>query len=370
MFSAFCSNLADHGFNLEGSYTFDYSHILDGGISSSAAARGLLDIGLTIDLNKLIGYEGAFFLDFQKLSGDNGSEDSGDIQGYSNIDEDPFELLYELWFETWFFDNRLRLKLGKVDANNEFAYVDNGGEFINSSMGNSPTIFVLPTYPDPAVSINVFIHPADNIYANFGVYDGSGVEGIKTGKRGLDNFINDGRGVFMIAELGSSWLARDNELSGRVGLGAWHLNGDFERFDGLEDSSSSGFYLVLDQTLWKENPQSGDDGKVINSFLQYGVAEEEVSEIENHFGAGLVLNRPFAKRNDDVLGVGASWVDLSDDSSLEFGKSSEIAVELFYKFQVGSNLSIKPDFQYIINPGGSSELNDATIASVRLALTF
>ena len=92
----------------------------------------------------------SFFVSYQVQRGDNGSTKVGDIQGYSNIDEDNFSQLNEAFYQYqgqgWFS------RVGKTDANSEFAVADNALGFINSSMGVSPTLVGLPTYPHPALS--------------------------------------------------------------------------------------------------------------------------------------------------------------------------------------------------------------------------
>ena len=66
------------------------------------------------------------------------------IQAFVNNDADDFTALYELWYEQYLFDDVVRVKIGKLDANSEFAYVEHGGEFIHSSPGVSPSILSFP----------------------------------------------------------------------------------------------------------------------------------------------------------------------------------------------------------------------------------
>jgi carbohydrate-selective porin OprB len=47
----------------------------------------------------------------------------GDLQGFNNVDSDRFRQLSEVWLEQCLFGDRLRVKLGKADANADFARV-------------------------------------------------------------------------------------------------------------------------------------------------------------------------------------------------------------------------------------------------------
>jgi porin len=47
---------------------------------------------------------------------------------------------------------------------------------------------------------------------------------------------------------------------------------------------------------------------------------------------------------------------------------SETAIEMFYKLQLTPFFSIKPDLQYIVNPGG--DLPNAFVAGLRMEVAF
>ena len=65
----------------------------------------------------------------------------------------------------------------------------------------------------------------------------------------------------------------------------------------------------------------------------------------------------------------ASWASLSDEPGAGFTDDAELAVELFYKVQLGPWVALKPDLQYIANPGGAG-LDDAWVATLRLELVY
>lgn len=76
-------------------------------------------------------------------------------QGHSSFDADDFAGIGEAWLE-WRGRDRLRVKAGWVDANSEFAASSSASEFANPSFGLSPAMAILPSYPSPAPSVNVF----------------------------------------------------------------------------------------------------------------------------------------------------------------------------------------------------------------------
>ncbi|MFI4861425.1 MAG: carbohydrate porin [Phycisphaerales bacterium JB063] len=364
------SGMEEVGVSFDASLIVDLSRNLSGGAGRAGTFRHLFDASLTFDLNTLAGIEGAtVFLDFQTQEGQDGSGETGDLQAFSNIDEADVTALYEFWYEQVFADGAFRVKLGKVDANSEFAFVEHGGEFIHSSAGFSPTLFVLPTYPDPALSASLHALLGEGWSVSAGLYDGAAQEGVRTGRRGFGSAFGSPADLFLIAEVSRAWgdgdaVAAGEVLPGRVAAGVWYHTGAFDRFDGGVASGTGGFYLTADQLLVDLG-----EGRGVGAFFQYGYADDDVSEVAHHLGAGVQWYGPVVSRPDDVAGVMVSWAGLSGEPGAGFSESDETAVELFYKAQLTPWLSLKPDVQYIVGPGGGG-LDDAWVFTLRMELTF
>jgi porin len=361
--------LDDRGVSFQANWTLDYSKNFRGGVDTAGSAfRHLFNANVTLDTERLVGLKGGtFFLNFQNQSGDFGSDLTGDVQAYSNIDADGRTQISELWYGQSLIDGRLEVRVGKIDANSAFARVENGGEFIHSSMGVSPTIVGMPKYPDPSVGVDVFVRPTEEIYFGVGVYDGAGVEGVRTGERGPGTVFGEPSDLFVIAEGGVLWTLPGGR-AGRAAFGVWHHTGRFEKFDGGTVGGATGPYVVVDQVLWRERGSDDEDAQGIGAFLQYGYADPDVSAFEHHVGGGLAWTGAVPGRDDDVLGLGASWVKFSDRGGAGFTEDGELAVELFYKMRLLKWLSVKPDLQYIQHPGGERGRDDAWVGTLRIVM--
>jgi porin len=75
---------------------------------------------------------------------------------------------------------------------------------------------------------------------------------------------------------------------------------------------------------------------------------------------GLVLNR-----NDDKTAFGFAYGSLSDD--LE-NKDYELMFELPHIYQATPWLQIQPDAQWIVHPGGSSDIPNALVTGMQLVV--
>ncbi len=372
------TTLDDAGIVFEGSLISEWSDVFRGGTANNSSFRYLLDLNLTLELETLIGLKGgSVFLDFQNADTGNGALFHGAFQPYSNIAIDgSITQLSQAWYEQWLFEDVVRIKLGKVDANTEFAYIPAAGGFINASAGFTPTIFALPTYPNASTSFNAFVYPSESTYIGAGIYDGAtAVDGVPTGSRGPSTFFSDdvSDDWFFIAETGVTFEDFGPVHDFRAGLGGWWHTGDFTTFSGGNEDGAGGLYALAEARVWgpelNEAEECCECCRGLFLFAQCGFANDAVSTVTQQFGGGLSLIGTFAGRDDDSAGVYISYVDFTNDPAAGFG-ASETSIELFYDFALTPALHLKPDLQYFINPGGDSSIENAFVGTLRLTLVF
>jgi len=71
-------------------------------------------------------------------------------------------------------------------------------------------------------------------------------------------------------------------------------------------------------------------------------------------------------RTDDAVGVLCTWAHMPAQPGLLH--PFELATEVFYKFKITPWASLKPDFQYIVNPSGRQR--DAAVVTLRAEVDF
>lgn len=370
------SDLAEIGFHLEPWMIIDWSQNWKGGLNTQGSAfRHLFGVDLTVETEPLFGLPGGtFFVQYYNHNGpDATAEDVGDFQVFSNIDADGRSQVAELWYEQW-FGEYVRLKVGKVEANSEFAYAENGVEFIHPSAGFPPTILAFPSYPDPAMSLNLFAYPTSWSYIGVGWYDGALQNGFNTGELGPSMFGH--QGYFWITETGVTWDGGGDRLSGRFALGGWLHTEPFEVLEPVPEDEeevpvqigTEGWYAILDQTLWCENPDQADDDQGISMYASYAYADPDVSEVTDNINFGAVWRGVIPTRDDDILGFGWNYVRFTG-SEEHPPTGYEAAYEWFYRFELAPGVSLKPDVQYIHNPGGQGN-SHAVVGTLRLEFAF
>ncbi|HVT88095.1 MAG TPA: carbohydrate porin [Tepidisphaeraceae bacterium] len=345
------------------------TNLIGGAQTDAGGCAYLLNLNLTLDSKKLVGLEGgSMFVNLRNQDGLSHSMD-GSFGATSSLYIPGRTEVSECWFEQKFLNDQVRIKAGKIDVNTEFDTVENGGEFLNDFGALNSTILAFPTDPDSSIGVNAFVYPNEHFYAGAGIYDGSLQDGVNTGSVGPHSLWNS-RSAFWIGEIGDKWDGKASGREGRVALGVWHHTGSFEQFDGGHRNSVTGPYIALDQCLWRKYPEKDGDKQGIAMFFSAGYASPHISSATVQAGGGLKWTGAIAGREDDVLGLGASCIRLSHDTSAGLSDHSEFTIETFYKIRINPWFSIEPDLQYIHNPDGVSSRDDALMATIQMLIDF
>jgi len=360
--------LKDHGVSMGLDWVTQGFENFRGGLNTGTAVASTADLSITFDTEKMGGWQGGeFHVDLEDHAGPDPSQDLvGDVQKFTNLNYTPFLQVAELWVQQTAFNNTLRIKLGKVDANTEFSVIDNGLPFLNSSAQDSPTIIMFPTFPDDMPGANVFFTPNDTFYASFGAYYATRGDRFLdiTGAPQAAQLTEDA--MFFIGETGLKWKRLCSlQEDGNIRLGFWGDTGTFPSLGGGRKEGTHGIYAIADQTLWKPTPQE-DETRGLRLFMEYAQSPGDVSIVDRHIGGGLTWTGFFAGRPKDIMGISPQYVHLSDGAALP--KSYELAVEGFYQYQITGWASIQPDLQYIRHPAG--QYPDALVGTLQLEVHF
>lgn len=328
-----------------------------GGIATadSTRYRGNLDVVVQVDTQKQQLWDGGrFFIYGQSDHGRSISEDYvGDYQLISNLDPAPkleIAQISEYWYRQDFGDGNLGFKAGKQDANADFAFADLGGDFINSSFGQIPTV-PLPTFPNPGLGLACFCHLHDNALISGGIYDGL-PDGGQWGFSHLGEY-----GCMSLAQLElhqpEEW---GNGLPGTLRIGGWYHSGDPTEVVASPHprllGHNYGAWGTFDKMLLSETGADGDQ-QGLGLFGQFGWAPDDRNLVDQHYAGGVLYRGPMHGRDLDVVGVGVTNVLYGSPARRYFGLTYETASEVFYKAYLTDSVALQFDLQYITNPGGA-----------------
>lgn len=305
------TTLADRGVTLEAIHTAEVFTLDD----DAAAYHGNLDLLLSLDTEKAKLWPGGSVLVYgQKGYGGGVSDDLGFAMPVSNYEAPDFTQLSELWLYQE-LPYGLSVRLGKQDANRDFASPRFGGNFMNSSFGVLPTA-PIPSYPAPALGAAAFLQTTKWLALRGGVYDGDSRLQSFAGHA----FDSDGGPVV----IGAAHVDV-GELGGRdtlVQVGGW-------RHTGLDRNGGFG---IVDFFL----PFDPDDHHAVQAFLRVnGEPHATAPDAEVYLGGGLSAHGFLGA--DNTIGLGFGWVRITD--------ASQGFVETFFKWRPLQWLSFEPDLQ-------------------------
>ena len=352
------SLLKQHGITFSGWLQFDSSSVASGGQPNAIPYDGqyLLDIAVTADTKKLFGWPGGtLFVDAQTHSGPNIlTHQMPSIQDPDNMDAHSETSIDRAWYRQDIAHQKLQLQVGLMYVDDQFLTVPYGENFVSLDFSSDSSIstFVLPTYPKGSPGGDVFAYPVKGLYFSGGVFNDHSTE-----------LPYDPGGNLYITEEG--WKSSWHNLPYKLQVGAWRDTGRFFRFvGGVQHGHASGVYVVASQKFWQ--PTSSSD-RGLGAFFQFGTGPAAVADVKQHYGGGVVWTGASSARPDDEIGLAFSDSILTAQNSFSHGFENEI--EGYYQIHVFRDLTVQPDVEYWLHPGGKFTPN-TVLGLVRIMYTF
>ncbi|MGX5776101.1 carbohydrate porin [Methylorubrum zatmanii] len=391
---------------------------VSGGLRRGATYGGRLDTSLDIDLDKLAGWRGArFHTDFFQIHGHGlSARYVNNLTTVTGIEALPATRLFELWIEQRLFDDRFSVKVGQISADTEFAIAQSAVVFMNAGFGWPNVGAVVmpsggPIYPLATPALRLKYEPTPELSFQGGLFNGdpAGTPALgdmtdpqRRNRTGTNFRVDDP--ALLLGEVSYAYpsLPGTERLPGTATLGGWYHFGRFEspRLDSVQGRlladpeasgisrrfrGNAGIYAILDQTIYRE-PGTASQGA--SAFLRFSAVPSDRNLIDLYVDTGLAYRGLFPGRPNDTLGLGMIHSRISpearafDRESLLFGsgprplRSSETVFEATYQAELVPGLTLQPDLQYIMRPGGGlpdesgRRLRNATVLGLRATINY
>ncbi len=343
-----------------------------GGERKGFKYAGQLNLYLDFDLEKLLGVKGTRFV--SSVSWASGQSLSSDYIGnyfaVSSIFSGNSVRLYQFFLESNLWNDLLTVALGRMAIGDDFATTALFGYYVSDAFDpniGSIVVNVPGFYAEPVATwgLRLKLKPADDFYVSGGVYNSSPLAG-RDSAFGVDfSFRN---GFILISEAGYTPNVQEGSR-GRPGyykIGAYYDTGEYEEF-GEEDGSRNGnfgFYAIADQMVYRE-PGTENQGLAV-----WGAAaiapDENINTFPIFLSAGLAYGGLIPAREGDKALFGIAYGSISDEIP---GQDYEIVLEGTYSIQIAPWISVQPDVQYIIHPGGGG-IPNALVLGMLLSLNI
>ena len=138
-------------------------------------------------------------------------------------------------------------------------------------------------------------------------------------------------------------------------------------------------YANIEQEVWRE---PGSETQGLGAFAHAVWMPQDRNFLEFSIEGGLHWRGAIAGRDKDAIGLGVAFIKISDQvasavraSNRRDGTSNrvpdfEATIELVYRYQVAPWLWVQPHAQYVIQPGGTKDYDNAIIIGVRTNIAF
>ena len=387
--------LYESGIELNASYTTEPAWNPVGGLREDATYLDNFGLSALFDLEQLLGIPNTtFFASGSQRSGDSLAEEAigSAISAQQIFGGGQTHRLVELRMRHMLFQEQLDLSYGRLSATSDFMASPFYCQFVTNGICGQPTapFFNMPggltAYPESTWGMVARLQTKNKeLYSMFGIYDGDPFPD----EHGADFDFGD-NGVLLIGEIGFRPEEGLLGLPARYSLGAFHHTGDFPDVatDSIggnllasgstgiprEMSGQEGFYVVVEQLLYREGAQSN---RGLQGFFTFVVSpDEEKSPMPYFFNTGFIYEGLFQGRPNDKAAIGmySAWFssDLRDAQRRagQRTQSSETTLEVNYQVQLTPYTYIRPNVQYIADPNGLSEIDDALVVGVEFGVTF
>jgi porin len=365
------------GVEFFGYYNAIVASNVSGGLHSGKDAAGDLYIGVNVDFGKLRGWDGwHFILSGIDRHGNSIDNDVGGIYSVMQLVGGQTYFLYNLALEKTWADDKYAFKFGRITATDDFAGSPFYGYYLSNSIDGQirAVLFdgVMTSYPFAVWGARFLYAPTDDFRARIGVYQLT-ERMFDPDEHGVDFSFSGSDGISVMTQLEWDW-----DLDGRpghLGMGMNNVWFDMPVFNATTTTDRFiRYYLQLDQQITAES-QGSDQGLYLFGTLAYTL-QEEAALMPFHTSFGAQYVGLFEGRNQDRLIFGTTYGKLSDDYADEqvaLGKGRpdyEWIFELGYRVQLTRFAYIQPDIQYVVQPGGSGDIPNATVIGAQLGVTF
>ena len=303
--------------------------------------------------------------------------------------------LYALYLEQSLCNNKVNIRIGRIGTGDDFAASEIYWNFVQNSIDGNPISIPInlffPTYPTAVWGVRAKCNITKDIYTLTGLYDGDpNVQ--RDSSYGMDFTLRLRRGLIFAQEIAyapnTAKGCQAQGLPGNYKAGFYYHGGTF--FDLHSDLNGASFaltglppeknignygvYFHADQMIYRKKGTDCNEG--LTPFVAITLAPDNINQFPFFIDGGLVYKGLVPTRDHDITSVGFAYgrysTDLGHterDSGLTI-QSYELVFDFSHKIEITPWMFLQPDAQYIVNPSGGHNIDNAFVVGTRFGLTF
>jgi len=381
------TELAQQGIKFEANILTDTAYLAEGGRNEGAdpLTSAQLWLGTQLDMEKLAGWDGVTVravatarqgqsTSVRDLQGN--APHLANVQGtFGRGNQDS--RLSELSIEKTFKDQGLSIKAGRLGLGMDFNVMAcdfastafcaaqmgkwQGNIWMNTPVSQWGARVKQQLNPEVAVQVGVYEFNPDN---------GNG----KAEGQGWSLDTDHADGVTIPAEV--VWTPKSfvNGLPGSYRVGGMYNTADDianqkDIATGEGKNRTFAGWLAVEQQL----TSTGQGRQGLHSFANFTWHDRDTNKVDNSQQIGLKYIGLADSQPNDILGLAVNRVHVNDrfaDSRPAFNADAEYNIELNYSYNTTKWLMLRPNLQYVINPGSSNNVDDALVLGLTTRIIF
>ncbi len=404
------TDLLEKGYDFQFSYQSESAANLSGGYDHDHTARytDQFNMGGVFDLQKILGWDKANFqLLITERSGRDITNDrladprTGSIGSsvQENYGRGQTWRITTMAYQQKYFDDVLDIKVGRLPIGSDFD--STGCVFQNNSLcgglvGHGSTVWYNSPVGQWGGRIKVNFTP--EIYAQVGAYEYN--PSLLESNNGFKLNTSGRQGNTYVGEVGWTPSLGEQGMAGKYMVGGYWNSADAN--DVLEDRHGNprqisgqpadqldgryGMYAYARQQI---TTVGGNNKRGLSLFAHYAQYDKRSSTLDWQAQVGAIYAGPFDARPQDSMAIGFSELhvnpaltknqqlhnetrDLTNyyDPAFQPVQHAEYAAEIHYDFKLTPWLMVRPNVQYLANPGGVYQVDNATIVGLTVNTVF
>lgn len=381
------TELAQQGIKFEANILTDTAYLAEGGRNEGAdpLTSAQLWLGTQLDMEKLAGWDGVTVravatarqgqsTSVRDLQGN--APHMANLQGtFGRGNQDS--RLSELSIEKTFKDQGLSIKAGRLGLGMDFNVMAcdfastafcaaqmgkwQGNIWMNTPVSQWGARVKQQLNPEVAVQVGVYEFNPDN---------GNG----KAEGQGWSLNTDHADGVTIPAEV--VWTPKSfvNGLPGSYRIGGMYNTADDianQKNIATGEGKNRTFagWLAVEQQL----TSTGSGRQGLHSFANFTWHDRDTNKVDNSQQIGVKYIGLADSQPNDILGLAVNRVHVNDrfaDSRPAFNADAEYNIEMNYSYNATKWLMLRPNLQYVINPGSSNNVDDALVLGLTTRIIF
>ena len=381
------TELAQQGIKFEANILTDTAYLAEGGRNEGAdpLTSAQLWLGTQLDMEKLAGWDGVTVravttarqgqsTSVRDLQGS--APHMANVQGtFGRGNQDS--RLSELSIEKTFKDQGLSIKAGRLGLGMDFNVMAcdfastafcaaqmgkwQGNIWMNTPVSQWGARVKQQLNPEVAVQVGVYEFNPDN---------GNG----KAEGQGWSLDTDHADGVTIPAEV--VWTPKSfvNGLPGSYRVGGMYNTADDianqkDIATGEGKNRTFAGWLAVEQQL----TSTGSGRQGLHSFANFTWHDRDTNKVDNSQQIGVKYIGLVDSQPNDILGLAVNRVHVNDrfaDSRPAFDASAEYNIELNYSYNATKWLMLRPNLQYVVNPGSSNQVDNALVLGLTTRVIF